>query len=99
MTEPMSSGLTRQQLLTAKFPALNWPPMDPACNTQVQAVLRAEHIMSKAWSDSDASVVLFDPARVPSLTARVEAATEDFCCRAGEGTVALQHLRHRLRPA
>ena len=28
----------------SKYPAINWPPMDPALNTTVQAILDAERI-------------------------------------------------------
>ena len=102
MPKPMSSGLTRQQI-TAKFPAMNWRPMDPALNTSVQAVLRAERIVAQVWrwkweregglGAFDPALVLFDPARVPALAQRADAATEDFHRRTGPGG-ALRYNTH-----
>lgn len=75
----------RQQILD-KFPAINSARvLDPQASTQVQAALRAEEIIAKVWGDgARVSAVLFDPARVPALAQRADAAARDFHCRAGE---------------
>jgi hypothetical protein len=72
--------------LRARFPALdNARVMDPRASTQVQAVLRAEEIIAKVWGEgARVSGVLFDPARVPALAQRADAAAADFHCRAAE---------------
>ena len=74
--------------LAARFPAMNYArPMDPGLNTAVQAGLRAEDIIRRVWGDDEHSLgriaaVLFDPARVPALAQRADAAAAEFHTRA-----------------
>jgi hypothetical protein len=52
-------------------------PMDPRANTTVCAADRATAIIIKAFSMRE-DTVLFDPARVPALAERADAAAADF---------------------
>lgn len=87
----------RRAYLLAKFPAINNPrPLHPRVSTQVRATDRAERIVEQVWSwtwegqdPQNPATVLFDPARVPALVKRADAAAADFHRRAGEGS-----LRH-----
>jgi hypothetical protein len=88
----------RQQILN-KFPAIsNARVLDPQASTQVQAVLRAEKIIAKVWGDgARVSDVLFDPARVPAMAQRADAAARDFHRRASElhyDTADAEYDRH-----
>src|SRR6476660_5747166 len=89
MVRERSNGMNeqRRQELLAKFPAINNPrPMDPRANTQVQACVRAERIIKRVWKNlAAADVVLVDPAHVPALAARADAAAADFHRRASQG--------------
>lgn len=38
-----------RERLIAKYPAINYPRMDPALNTTVQAVVRGDQIAAKTW--------------------------------------------------
>jgi hypothetical protein len=61
----------RRQELIDKFPAINWPPMNPALNTTVQGVLRAERIEDLLADDSLLNALLCDPAWSPTLYAKL----------------------------
>jgi len=66
-------------------PEDNLNPMDPRVSTQVQAAVRADTLTTKAWAKAaDAAAILFDPARVPELAQRADAAAAEFYRRAGE---------------
>ena len=60
-------------------------PWIPALNTTVQTILRAEKITSLVWrwAGFDPGMILFDPARVPALAERADAAAADYHHRAG----------------
>lgn len=67
-------------------PEDNLDPMDPRVSTQVRAIDRAEALTVKAWaSAAEVAAIVFDPARVPELAQRAEAAATDFYARSGEG--------------
>lgn len=76
---------TPEEIL-ARFPALgNVTPIDPRGSTQVRAIDRVEMLTAKAWADAaEVAAVLFDPARVPELAQRAEAAAAEFYARSGE---------------
>jgi hypothetical protein len=78
----------RRAQIMSTFPALNNArPMDPRANTQVRAVDRAAEIIMNAFRTRE-DTVLFDPARVPALAARADAAAADFHWREGEASEA-----------
>lgn len=63
----MTMNDTRRQQILAQFPAITWPPMNPALNTTVQGVLRAERIETLLADDSLLNALLCDPALSPTL--------------------------------
>ncbi|OBH17061.1 hypothetical protein [Mycolicibacter sinensis] len=77
----------RREYLTAKFPDLTaLRPMRPDANTQVRATDRAEQIIERVWGDRGGEGgVLFDPARVPALAERADAAAAEYHRRAASG--------------
>lgn len=76
----------RRQHILDKFPAIaNERPLAPIGSTQVQAIDRTDVLTASAWvRAAEVSSVLFDPARVPALAERAEAAAADFYARCGE---------------
>lgn len=67
----------RRQQILAKFPAItNERPMAPVANTQVQACLRAEQILRRAWSNLALADVLL--TGVPAMRARADAEAAEF---------------------
>ena len=60
--------------------------MSPNANTQVRATDRAEQIIAKTWGErAGDGGVLFDPARVPALAERADAAAAEYHRRAASG--------------
>jgi hypothetical protein len=60
-------------------------PMHPRVNAQVRAANRAEALIMKAWPKAGkVARVLFDPALVPALAERADAAADEFHTRCGE---------------
>lgn len=76
----------RRQQILAKFPAINnvWP-MSPVASTQVRAIDRGDELTVKAWAKAtEVAAILFDPARVPELAQKADAAAAEFYARSGE---------------
>lgn len=66
-------------------PEDNFSPLDPRVSTQVRAVDRADQLTVTAWTGAArAAAILFDPARVPELAQRADAAAVEFYARLGK---------------
>jgi hypothetical protein len=66
-------------------PEDNLHPMDPRASTQVRAIDRGDTVTAKAWARAaEVAAVLFDPARVPALAERADAAAAEFYARSGQ---------------
>ncbi|WP_142706800.1 hypothetical protein [Mycobacterium shimoidei] len=85
--EPWHPATTPEEIRT-RFPALSNPrAMAPNANTQVRAIDRAEQITAQVWGDGAAAdAILFNPARVPALAARADAAAAEFHRRESEAS-------------
>ncbi len=67
----------RREELTAKY-HIGQPPMNPALNTTVQAVLKAESIEGRLAEDTLLNSLLTDPAWCPTLHGKLIAAVEEL---------------------
>lgn len=66
-------------------PEDNLRPLDPRVSTQVRAIDRGGQLTAKAWAKAaDLAAVLFDPARVPALAERADAAAAEFYVPSGQ---------------
>ena len=69
--------IDRERLID-KYPAINYPPMDHALNTTVQAVVRGDQIAAKTWGIWGNNSALWDPVLSPEMHARADAVLGDL---------------------
>ena len=74
----------RREELIAKY-HIDHPPMNPALNTTVQAILKAERIEANLADDTLLNKLLFDPTWCPTLHGKLTAALAELHAAEGQG--------------